>query len=150
MSWLFDGEHEINLKLERGSSFGLSKNQYGALCHVSMGALRMAGVEPAEIRLLHKEGGDVIPGCDVILYGQSFVYTVRMQPLAGRSSLYALPLDSKLGGPGVALCVHEFRETDFVGAILTHILAHEGIPLMSWEDVEEWHKRQDFYPRNGL
>jgi hypothetical protein len=137
--WLFDGEHEINLKLERGSSFGLSKDQYGALAHIGMAALRMADVEPAEIRLLAEE-----PGCDVILYGKAFVYTVRMQPLKGRSSLFALPLDSKLGGPGVELCVHEFRDTDYVGAILTHILAHEGIPLMSWEDVEEWRKRQDF------
>ena len=143
MSWLFDGENEIRVGLEeRGKSFGLSMHQYGALAHIAMGALRMAEVEPAEIRLLRKEGGDVIPGCDVILYGKNFVYTVRMQPLAERSSLYALPLDSKLGGPGCELCVHEFRDTDYIGAILTHILAREGVPIMSPEDAEEWLRRQ--------
>ena len=99
MSWLFDGAEEIRRKLERGQSFGLSKDQYGALAHVAMGALRMAGVEPAEIRLLADE-----PGCDVILYGQNYVYTVRMQPRKARTSLFALPLDSKLGGCGVSLC----------------------------------------------
>ena len=82
-----------------------------------MGALRMAGVEPAEIRLLREEGGDVIPGCDVILYGKNLVYTVRMQPAKARSMLCALPLDSKLGGPGCELHVHEFRGPDFVGDI---------------------------------
>ena len=105
--WLFDGEHEINLKLERGQSFGLSKDQYGSLAHVSMGARRWAGVEPAEIRLL-SEGR---PGCDVILYGHAFQFTIRMQPDLARSSLYVLPLDSKLGGPGCEMYVHEFRET---------------------------------------
>ena len=142
MSWLFDGEHEINLKLERGQSFGLSKAQYGALAHIAMGALRMAGVEPAEIRLLHKEGGDVIPGCDVILYGKNLVYTVRMQPMKGRSMLCGLPLDSKLGGPGVELYVHEFRETDYVGGILATILHHEGVTFMTLEECQEYLRRQ--------
>lgn len=64
-----------------------------------------------------------------------------MQPFKQRSTLYALPLDSKLGGPGVRLHTHEFRDTDYIGAILAHILAYEGVPLMSWEDMEEWHRR---------
>ena len=138
MSWDFDGEREINLKLERGQSFGLSKDQYGALAHIAMGALRMAGVEPAEIRLL-SEGR---PGCDVILYGTNFVYTVRMQPDLARSSLYALPLDSKLGGRGCELYVHEFRETDYVGGIFATILQHEGVPLMTLEECQEYLRNQ--------
>jgi hypothetical protein len=52
MSWDFDGEQEINLKLERGQSFGLSKDQYGSVAHVALAAKRIAGVEPAEIQLL--------------------------------------------------------------------------------------------------
>ena len=138
MSWLFDGEQEINLKLERGQSFGLSKDQYGALAHVAMGALRMAQVEPAEIRLL-SEGR---PGCDVILYGKSFVYTIRMQPMKERSSLYALPLDSKLGGPGVELYTHEFRESDYVGGILATILRSEGVQFISLEECQEYLRQQ--------
>ena len=131
MSWLFDGAEEIRRKLERGQSFGLSKDQYGALAHVAMGALRMAGVEPAEIRLLADE-----PGCDVILYGQNYVYTVRMQPRKARTSLFALPLDSKLGGCGVSLCPpHEFRESDFVGDILATILRHEGVDVMTLDEL---------------
>ena len=140
--WDFDGEHEIRVGLEeRGKSFQLSCDQYGALAQVSMGAFRMAGVEPSVIRLL--PSGE--PGADVVLYGKNWVYTLRMEPMKRRSALYGQKLDSTLGGPGVELCTHEFRDTDYVGAILTHILAHEGIPLMSWEDMEEWHKRQDFY-----
>ena len=134
----FDADGEIRNRLERGQSYGLTKPQYGALAHIAMGAFRMAGVEPAEIRLLAGE-----PGCDVILYGKNFVFTIRMQPARQCSTLYALPLDSKLGGPGVELYSHEFRSVDYVGAILTHILAHEGVPLMSWEDVEEWHRRHN-------
>ena len=137
MSWLFDGEHEINLKLERGQSFGLSKDQYGALAHIAMGALRMAGVEPAEIRLLNDE-----PGCDVILYGKNLVYTVRMQPMKGRSMLCGLPLDSKLGGPGCELHVHEFRGPDFVGDILAVILHCEGIPVMSLGEYQEYLRQE--------
>ena len=133
----FDGQHEINLKLERGQSFGLSKDQYGALANVSMGAYRWAGVEPCEIRLLPDE-----PGADVVLYGKAFVYTLRMQPLQERSSLYALPLDSKLGGPGCTLYIHEFRETDFVGGILATILKHEGVTLMSLEECQEYLRQQ--------
>ena len=136
MSWLFDGEHEINLKLEKGQIFSLSKAQYGSLAQISMAAFRWAGVEPCEIRLLREGGnGDVIPGCDVVLYGKRLVYTIRMQPkregfcapgeriTEGRSTLFALPLDSKLGGPGVELHVHEFRPEagDYTGAILAAI-----------------------------
>jgi hypothetical protein len=143
--WDFDGEHEIRVGLEeRGRSFQLSTDQYGALAQVAMGALRLAGVEPSMIRLL--PSGE--PGADVVLYGKNWVYTLRMEPMKRRSALYGQQLDSKLGGPGVELCVHEFRDTNYVGAILTHILAHEGIPLMSFEELQEWHKRQDFYPRN--
>jgi hypothetical protein len=140
MSWLFDGEREINLGLERGQSFGLSKDQYGALANLCMGALRMAGVEPSEIRFLHDEEGEIVPGCDVILYGKSFVYTVRMQPQRGRSSLYALPLDSKLGGSGVELYTHEFKQTDYVGGILATILSHEGVQFMTLGELEEWNR----------
>jgi hypothetical protein len=70
----------------------------------------------------------VIPGCDVILYVKSLVYTIRMQPQRARSALFALPLDSKLAGPGVELHVHEFRDTDYVGLILAAILHYEGVP----------------------
>jgi hypothetical protein len=140
MSWLFDGEHEISVGLEeRGRSFGLSCDQYGSLAHVSMGALRMAGVEPSVIRLLRN--GE--PGADVILYGKNWVYTVRMQPLLGRSSLYTLPLDSKLGGPGAGpLYVHEFRDTDYVGGILATILQNEGVPLMDCQEAAEYVRAQ--------
>ncbi len=125
-SWLFDGEQEFNLKLERGQSFGLSKPQYGALAHIALAALRTAGVEPCEIRLLVDQ-----PGCDVILYGQNFVYTIRMEPLKEQSGLYALPLDSKLGGPGCELCIHQFAGPDYVGDIFATILRHEGIDTMT-------------------
>jgi hypothetical protein len=126
MTWLFDGQHEFDLKLERGQSFGLSKPQYGALAHIAMGALRMAGVEPCEIRLLVDQ-----PGCDVVLYGRAFQYTIRMQPMKERSSLFALPLDSKLSGPGVELCIHHFGGSDFVGDIFPTILQHEGVDVMT-------------------
>jgi threonine/homoserine/homoserine lactone efflux protein len=106
--------------------------------NVAMGTLRMASVEPAVIRLL----ADGRPGCDVILFGKSFVYTIRMQPALARSSLYALPLDSKLGGPGVELYRHEFRESDFVGGILATILRHEGVTFMTLEECEEYLRRQ--------
>ena len=105
MSMEFDGEREINLRLERGQSYGLSKDQYGALAHVSMGAFRMAGVEPCEIRLLADE-----PGADVILYGKNWVYTLRMQPLKERSALYGQQLDSKLRGPGACSASTSLRE----------------------------------------
>ena len=81
----FDGQREINLRLERGESYGLTKAQYGSLAHVSMGALKMANVEPSEIRLLP----DGQPGADVILYGKNWVYTVRMEPSKERTSLLA-------------------------------------------------------------
>ena len=126
MSWLFDGEQEFNLKLERGESFGLSKAMYGSLAHIAMGARRIAGVEPCEIRLLADE-----PGCDVILYGRNYVYTIRMQPLKERSSLFGLPLDSKLEGPGVEMYVHHFLGSDFVGDIFATILQHEGVDVMT-------------------
>src|SRR5262245_6933967 len=106
----FDGQVEINARLERGQSFGLSKAQYGALAHISMAAYRWAEIEPTEIKLLPDQ-----PGCDVILYGKSFVYTIRMQPLKQCTTLYALLLDSKLGGPGGELYVHLFNGSDFVG-----------------------------------
>jgi hypothetical protein len=125
-SWLFDGAEEISLRLERGESFGLTKPQYGSLAHVAMGAQRLAKVEPCEIRLLADR-----PGCDVILYGSHFVYTIRMEPARARSSLYALPLDSRLSGPGGELCVHEFRGNDFVGEILATILWREGVEVMT-------------------
>ena len=137
MSMEFDGEREINLRLERGQSYGLSKDQYGALAHVSMGAFRMAGVEPCEIRLLADE-----PGADVILYGKNWVYTLRMQPMKERSALYGQQLDSKLRGPGCVLCIHEFAGTDFVGAILETILRHEGVPLMDCQEAAEFVREQ--------
>jgi hypothetical protein len=137
MSMEFDGEAEINLRLERGQSYGLTKDQYGALAHVSMGAYRMAGVEPCEIRLLRDE-----PGCDVILYGKNWVYTIRMQPLKERSMLCGLPLDSKLGGLGCELHVHKFRETDFVGDIFATILHHEGIPVMNMDEYQEYLRQE--------
>jgi hypothetical protein len=137
MSWDFDGQREIDLKLERGQSFGLSKAQYGSLAHVSMGAFRWAGVEPCEIRLLAGESG-----ADVILYGHAFQFTIRMQPKAQRSRLFALPLDSKLSGPGVELYTHEFRGSDFVGGILATILRHEGVQFMSLEECNEYLRDQ--------
>ena len=48
-----------------------------------------------------------------------------------RSSLYALPLDSKLSGPGCELCVHRFENSDFVGDIFPTILQHEGVDTMT-------------------
>jgi hypothetical protein len=137
MSWPFDGQTEINLKLERGQSFGLSKDQYGALANLCMGAFRWAGVEPCEIRLLADE-----PGADVILYGHEFQFTVRMEPKAQRSRLFALPLDSKLSGPGVELYSHGFRQTDYVGAILATILHHEGVSFLSLEECQEYLRKQ--------
>ena len=59
MSWLFDGEQEINLKLERGQSFGLSKVQYGALAHIAMGALRMGGSRTRRDSIALPKGGPV-------------------------------------------------------------------------------------------
>lgn len=137
--WDFDGEHEIKVGLEeRGKSFQLSCDQYGALAQVSMGAFRMAGVEPSMIRLL--PGGE--PGADVVLYGKNWVYTLRMQPMKRRSALYGQQLDSKLGGPGVTLCTHEFRDTDYVGGILAAILSLEGQPIMTVEEYQEYLRHQ--------
>ena len=103
----------------------------GALANVSIAALRWAGVEPCEIRLLHKASGEVIPGCDVLLYGANYLFTVRMEPLKERCSLYGLPLDSKLSGPGVELYKHQFEGTDFVGATLAVILRREDVDIFS-------------------
>jgi hypothetical protein len=137
--WLFDGESEIRVGLEeRGQSFQLSRDQYGAIAHVSMGAFRMGGVEPCEIRLL--PNGE--PGCDVILFGKNWVYTLRMEPMKGRSMLCGLPLDSRLGGPGCELYVHEFRGSDFVGDILAVILHHEGIPVMTVDEYQEYLRQE--------
>ena len=137
MSLPFDGEAEIRQRLERGQSYGLDKNMYGALAHVSMGALRMGNVEPAEIRLLPGE-----PGADVVLYGAHWVYTLRMTPTKGRSTLYGQQLDSKLLGQGVTLCTHEFNGSDFVGDILSVILHHEGVPLMDAQEAAEFVREQ--------
>jgi hypothetical protein len=54
-----------------------------------------------------------------------------MEPQAARSTLYALPIDSILTGPGCEVCVHEFRETDFVGDMLAVILRNEGVDVMT-------------------
>ena len=81
-----------------GPSFGLNKDQYGALAHMAMGALRMAEVEPCEIRFLLRRAA--APGCDVIFYGRSFVFTVRMERQEETVELFTLPLDCKLGGRG--------------------------------------------------
>ena len=138
MSWLFDGQHEINLKLERGQSFGLSKAQYGSLAHVAMGAFRWAGVEPCEIRLLDDE-----PGCDLLLWGHAFQFTIRMQPGKQRSTLYAIPLDSSLSdGPGVELYCFQFNPPDFVGLILATILRHEGVQFSNMEEAEQYLRDQ--------
>ena len=139
MSLPFDGESEIRQRLERGQSYGLTKDQYGALAHVSMGALRMAGVEPAEIRQL---AGGQEAGADVVLYGAHWVYTLRMTPAEGRSVLYGQQLDSKLGGPGVTLCTHEFAGNDYVGDILSVILHYEGVPLIDAEEAAEYTAEQ--------
>jgi hypothetical protein len=138
VSWDFDGEREINLKLERGQSFGLSKDQYGALAHVAMAAKRV-GVEPAEIRIL--PGGE--PGCDVILYGRNYAFTVRMEPLKERSGLYGLPLDSPRAGAGEELYVHRFADSDYVGDILAIILRREGVDVMTFR--EYYGEDPDFY-----
>jgi len=137
MSWLFDGAEELNNKLERGQSFGLTKDQYGALAHVSMWARFYAAVEPSEIRFLYKEGGDIIPGADVILYGEKVVYTVRMDPLRKRCTLYYLPLDSKLSGPGCLLYTHAFESTDYVGDILAAMLQHEGVDVTTLDEQQD-------------
>jgi hypothetical protein len=134
MSWLFDGAEELS-NLERGESFGLSKDEYGALAHLSMSAFRWAEIEPCEIRLLHDpRDGQVIPGCDVVLYGRAAVYTVRMDPFKRRSTLFFLPIDSKLGGPGCLLYTHDFAGDDYVGLILPAMLKKEGVDLSSWEE----------------
>ena len=65
-----------------------------------------------------------------------------MQPNLARSSLYVLPLDAKLGGPGCEMYVHEFRETDYVGGILATILRHEGVTFMSLEECQEYLRDQ--------
>jgi hypothetical protein len=127
MSWDFDGEREINLKLERGQSFGLSKDQYGALAHVAMGALNQAGVEPARISILPT--GE--PGCDVVLYGRNYAFTVRMESLKERSSLFALPMESHLDGPGREVYFHQWEGSDYVGDILAIILRSEGLDVMT-------------------
>ena len=133
MSIPFDGEAEIRQRLERGQSYGLTKDQYGALANTSMAAFRMCGAEPCEIRMLADA-----PGCDVTLFASRHMYTLRMEPLKERSTLFALPLDSKLAGCGVELCVHEFRDTDYVGDILAVILHHEGVPLMDCEQASRY------------
>ncbi len=133
----FDGQREINQRLERGQSYGLRKDQYGSLALASMAAFRHAGVEPCMIRPL--PGG---PGADVTLFGRSFQYTIRMEPLKKRSTLFALPLDSKLDGCGCELCVHEFAETDYVGPILSMILQHEGICMMDYEQATDYVREQ--------
>ena len=137
MSMEFDGQAEINLRLERGQSYGLSKDQYGALAHISMAAFRWAGVEPCSISLLANE-----PGCDVILFGHAFQFTIRMQPAKQCSTLFALPLDSQLSGCGVELHRHEFNGSDYVGCILAIILRHEGAQFMSPEECDEFVRGQ--------
>jgi hypothetical protein len=126
-SWEFDGQREINRKLEWGSSFGLTKDMYGALAHIAMGALRQANVQPAEIKFLPSGAA----GCDVVLYGKNCVFTVRMERQKERSTLYALPLDSKLSGPGNERYSHRFTGNDYVGEILAVILRHEGVDVMT-------------------
>jgi hypothetical protein len=137
MSLEFDGEREISQRLERGQSYGLSKDMYGALAHVSMAALRMADVQPAEIRVL--EGR---PGCDVTLFGHAFQFTIRMEPWKERSTLFGLPLDSKLAGLGVELCMHQFNGSDYVGNVLEVILRHEGVPLMDAREAADYVREQ--------
>ena len=61
-----------------------------------------------------------------------------------RSTLFALPLDSKLEGCGVELCVHEFEETNYVGPILSVILQSEGVPMMDHEQAVRYVKEQQF------
>jgi hypothetical protein len=138
MSLDFDGQREINQRLERGQSYGLSKAQYGSLAHIAMGALRMAQVEPAEIRTL----SDGQPGCDVTLWGRSFQYTIRMTPARVTTALYGLPLDSKLGGLGVELCHHKFKGSDYTGNTLAVILHHEGVTFATLEECQEYLRNQ--------
>lgn len=127
MSWDFDGQREIDRKLEWGASFGLTKDQYGALAHIAMGALRMADVQPAEIRFLPSGAA----GCDVILYGRNYAFTVRMERQKETTAIFALPLDSKLSGPGCELHVHRFAGNDYVGDIMAVILRREGVDVMT-------------------
>ena len=130
-SWDFDGQREIKRKLEWGASFGLTKAQYGSLAHIAMGALRQAGVQPAEIQFLPSGAA----GCDVILYGNNYAYTVRMERQKQRSTLFALPLDSQLSGPGCLVYTHRFAASDYVGDILALILRNEGVDVMT---LPEW------------
>jgi hypothetical protein len=52
-----------------------------------------------------------------------------MEPQKERSSLFGLPLDSKLSGPGCELYVHRFAGNDYVGDTLAIILRHEGVDV---------------------
>jgi hypothetical protein len=128
-------------------ALALAKRNTALLAQISMAALRWAEVQPCEIRLLRQGGnGDIIPGCDVILYGKHLVYTVRMEPQRHRSTLFALPLDSKLGGPGCEIHVHDFCPAtgDYVGLILAAILHHEGVPsVYELKSAEEYLREQN-------
>ncbi len=99
-------------------------------------------------------------GCDVILYGRNYVFTVRMEPQKERSSSFGLPLDSQvLPARAVELYVHQFAGNDYVGDILAVILRREGVDVMTLGEYygkktpicnHGCSQAEDAVPANGL
>lgn len=86
----FDGRVEIDMRLERGASFGLSKATYARMAQASISAERCAGIHPSEMRrLTNGEGGAI-----VTLYGSHSQCEIKVEVRIARMSLSLLPLDS--------------------------------------------------------
>ena len=81
------------------------------------------------------------PGVDLLLCGAQTAYTVRLQPQRLRTSLYSIPLQSRLLGLGAELLVHEWEDSDFCGDIAAQILALEG---------EDYHRDDDWWKALSL
>ena len=80
-------------------------------------------VEICETRTLYRR-----PGIDVLMCGKQPAYTVRVEPQRLRSSLFGIPLKSRLLGLGAELLVHEWEGSDITGEIGDKILAAEASP----------------------
>ena len=69
-------------------------------------------------------------GCDLRLWGRKLQYTVRLDWDKQRSTLYALPLDSKLcSSAGVELYTWKFYKNNYFGDTCARLFRQEGIPV---------------------
>ena len=111
-----------------GKSFGLTPQQYSAVAYLLLAVQN--SVEICETWTLYRR-----PGIDVLMCGKQTAYTVRVEPQCLRSSLFRIPLKSRLLGLGAELLVHEWEGSDITGEIGYKILAAEG---ESWGRPPDW------------